>query len=217
VATSGPSAVIPPEPPAELSKVKLRLGCVAGKWFRLSPNRHPSPLFWSRLGWYRFDSPTARWGVSYSAHGIRAAFQEVFGDKIRAAGSLDYPEVEDITVWLIETPSDFRGVSLYGETLTLIGATEQSFVSDYAISQRWGAELMHHPADLDGLVYHGRQCGEDCLAMFGDESASRPYQKQLTVTPLGDLVAWSNFWPMIERLGLRITTMPRSRRTPTWT
>lgn len=94
-------------------------------------------------------------------------------------------------------PSGFQGVELFGETLTVIRATLQCFVSDYPLSQRWGVALMKHPADLEGLVYRGRQCGQDCLAMFGDELCPRPYQKQLTFTKLGELELWDGFWPMI--------------------
>jgi hypothetical protein len=45
-----------------------------------------------------------------------------------------------------KTPSGFRVINLFGETLTVTGSTVQCFVSSYSKSQRWGAALMDHSA-----------------------------------------------------------------------
>jgi hypothetical protein len=79
----------------------------------------------------------------------------------------------------------------------------QCFVSSYPESQRWGAALMEHTADLDGLVYIGRRCGTSCLAMFGDTDSPRRYQNELRTATLGELQFWDEFWPMLDRLGVR--------------
>ncbi len=80
MATSEREPVVAPEPPAELGDIALPLADIPDTWFRLSSRRYPSPLFWSRLGRYRFDSEGARWGVCYAAGSIPSAFQEVFGN-----------------------------------------------------------------------------------------------------------------------------------------
>jgi RES domain len=218
MATSEPKRVAAPDPPARLSHIALPLADIPDTWFRLSPRRYPSPMFWSRLGRYRFDSKEARWGVCYAAGSLPSAFQEVFGNKIRHGTPLDWSEVRDVCVWSITTPSSFRGIHLFGETLTLIGATLQCFVSSYPKSQRWGAALMEHSADLDGLVYIGRRCGSQCLAMFGDEDSPRRYQNELRTMMLGELKFWDEFWPMLDRLGVRLTSMPKDReKSSGWT
>jgi hypothetical protein len=215
MATSGPKRVIAPEPPARLSDIVLPPAEVSTLWFRLSSRRHASPLYWSREGRYRFDSKDARWGVCYAATSIRAAFQEVFGDKIRHGAPLDWTEVSEVRVWRINTPSGLRGLDLFGEALSVIDATLQCFVSSYPKSQRWGAALMNHPADLDALVYLGRRSGAPCLAVFGDEDSPRWYQCALKTTALGDLVSWDDSWPLMDRLRVRITSMPSARKKET--
>jgi hypothetical protein len=205
-----------PEPPAGLSSIDLPVCDVETTWFRICGRRYSSPIFWSRRGVYRFDSENGRWGVCYAAGSITAAFQEVFGNKIRWSRPLDWSELTDTVVWRISTPPTLRGLSLFGETLTVIGATLQCFVSNYPKSQRWGAALMIHPADLDGLIYLGRRCGTHCLAMFGDVASRRGYQKSLTTELLGDLVCWDGFWPMLDRLRVRISSLPKIRTGATW-
>lgn len=218
MATSEREPVIAPEPPAELGDIALPLANIPDTWFRLSSRRYPSPLFWSRLGRYRFDSEGARWGVCYAAGSIPSAFQEVFGNKIRHRASLDWSEFEDVCVWCIRTPPGFRAINLFGETLTVIGATLQCFVSGYLKSQRWGAAFMDHSVDLDGLVYIGRRCGKPCLAMFGDSDSPRRYQSDIRTEMLGELQFWDEFWPMLDRLGVRMTSMPQEReKSRGWT
>lgn len=215
--TSEPSnRIVDPEPPDRLRETVVPLADISDTWFRLSSRKYHSPLFWSRLGRYRFDSKNARWGVCYAAQSITSAFQEVFGERIRHSGVLDWDELQ-LRVWSIETPRSFRGINLFGETLTVINATLQCFVSNYPKSQRWGAGLMDHPANLDGLVYLGRQCGKECLAMFGDQKSPRRYQSKIKTVMLGDLPSWIGFWPMLDRLGVRVDSIPEERsRAPEW-
>jgi RES domain len=218
MATSAPKRVIAPEPPAWLGEIALALADIPDTWFRLSSRRYSSPLFWSRRGRYRFDSKDARWGVCYAAGSILSAFLEVSGNKIRHWAPLDWNEVRDVCVWRITTPSSLRGIHLCGETLTVIDATLQCFVSSYPKSQRWGAALMDHAADLDGLVNIGRRCGNPCLAMFGAANSPRRYQSDLQTAMLGELQFWDEFRPMLDRLGVRLTSMPKDReRSREWT
>ena len=216
MATSGAKRIVAPEPPPGLRNIDLPVSDVDTSWFRICGRTHASPLFWSRRGVYRFDSEHARWGVCYTAESVTTAFQEVFGNKIRWNRPLDWSEIKDSVVWRISIPSTFRGLHLFGENLTVLGATLQCFVSNYAKSQRWGAALMSHPADLDGLVYLGRRSGSRCLAMFGDDASPRPYQKSLETDLLGDLVFWDHFWTMLDRLRVRISSLPRLRVPATW-
>jgi RES domain len=217
MATLEPKRVVAPEPPVRLAEIDLPLTEVPATWFRFSAQRYQSPIFWSRKGRYRFDSSDARWGVCYVASSIVAAFQEVFGDKIRHIAPLDWTEIKEISVWRIRIPIGFRSFELFGESLSVIRATLQCFVSSYPKSQRWVAALMSHPADIDGLVYLGRRCGAPCLAMFGDADCPRAYQNDLEITRLGHLSAWDELWPMLDRLGVRLSSMPAAlKRERLW-
>jgi hypothetical protein len=71
---------------------------------------------------------------------------------------------------------------------------------------------MNHPADLDGLVYLGRKSGSICLAMFGDEIKPRPCQGKVRATRLGQLSDWKELWTMLDRLQVRLVSMPVSRK-----
>jgi RES domain len=217
MATSEPKRIVAPEPPTWLSEAPLSLANVSNRWFRFSPKRYPSPIFWSRQGIYRFDSPNARWGVCYLANSIVGALQEVFGDKITYRKPLDCKEIEQRSVWLVRTPDTLRGVELFNQNLSVIGATLQCFVSSYPKSQRWGAALMRHPADLEALVYMGRKSGAPCLAMLGDSENQRPYQSLLQTQRLGALSDWEELWATLDRFHVRLLSMPASRKkTRTW-
>ena len=154
----------------------------------------------------------------------KSEFVQALGDVYNAIGRDDLRFQESrcsqaiVCVWGISTPSSFRGINLFGETLNVMEATVQCFVSSYRKSQRWGAALMNHSSDLDGLVYIGPQCGKECLALFGDADSPRPYQSELRAALLGELQFWGEFWPMLDRLGVRITSMPKEReRSREWT
>ncbi len=212
MATSGPKRIVAPEPPTWLSEAPLSLAKVAGTWFRFSPKRYPSPIFWSRKGIYRFDSPDARWGVCYLASSIVGALQEVFGDKIAYRKPIDRKEIEQRSVWLVRTPDTLKGFELFNQNLSVIGATLQCFVSSYPKSQRWGAALMRHPAALEALVYMGRKSGAPCLAMLGDSNNERRYQSLLQTQRLGALSNWEELWTTLDRFHVRLSSMPASRK-----
>jgi hypothetical protein len=133
----------------------------------------------------------------------------VFGDRIRRS-ALDWSDVQEVCVWCIKTPIGFRAINLFGETLTVTGSTVQCFVSSHPKSQRWGAALMNHSADLDGLVYIGRPCGSQCLAMFGDADSPRPYQSGIQTAMLKELRSWNGFWSMLDRLKANILSIPKN-------
>ena len=200
--------LVAPEPPADLATVALPLAVTATPWFRLTPRTYPSPLYWSRSGRYRFDSPTAKWGVCYAAESIPAAFQEVWGDEIRRARRLDWDDLEPMNAWRITVAPSLRTIELAGETLAVVKGTLQSFVGSYAKSQRWGQAFMNHPDDLDGLQYLGRRCGRTCLALFGDETNPKPHQAALRCEKLGALANWKNLWPLLDQIQLRIAHLP---------
>jgi RES domain len=207
--------LIAPEPPADLAKINLPLAPVRRQWFRMTADKERSPLHWSRLGRYRFDSSSARWGVCYLAESVVAAFQEIWGDQIRSR-RLDWHELERKIVWQITVSSSLRTIELAGETLITIKGTLQCFTGSYPKSQRWGAVLMDHPAELDGLQYLGRRSGRHCVALFGDEKNEKPHQKEIVTKKLGQLSQWKGLWPFLDRIRVRVAHLPAKPPAGTW-
>ncbi len=211
-----PAKLVAPRPRDELVDLDIPLHPLrALTYFRLCIKKQLNPLFWSKLGKYRFDSPTASWGVCYAGETIASAFQEVYADQIRK-GLLNYPEVAAYEVWRINVPQTMRTIKLAGPTLTRMKATLQSFVSGYKTSQASGRALMLNKADLDGLVYIGRRCGKPCLALFGDKTKPRPYQAQLTISKCRPINEWQQFWPLMDQLGVQFVNLPPTRANSTW-
>lgn len=218
MASSGPKRLTPPSPPADFATIDLpTVYPTQLEVYRLSHKRFSSPLFFSRRGIYRFDSPTATWGVCYLGHRIETAFLEVFADAIRTK-EIDYSDLHDTIAWKVEVPYDLNLLSLEGSTLPKIKATVQSFVSRYSISQAWGRALMSHPADLDGVIYKGRQSAGDCLALFGDTEPAkgRWHQGVLLPTKLGRITDWTHFYRFIDQTGAKVHHLPSKRPSVTW-
>jgi hypothetical protein len=155
--------------------------------------------------------------VCYLASSIVGGLLEVFGDKITYRKPIDWKEIEQRSVWSVRTPDTLRGFELSGENLSVIGATLQCFVSSYTKSQRWGAALMRHPAELEAFVYIGRKSGAPCLAMLGDSENQRAYESLLQTQCLGALSDWEELWTTLDRFHVRLSSMPASRkRTRGW-
>ncbi len=212
MATSGHRPTVP-DPPADLAKIKLPAHTTGEMvWYRLNDATHPNPLFYSRTGRYRFDSPPpTKWGVSYWGSSIVGCMQEIWGDAARNRRGIDYGDIARMDVWELTIPDRaFVYVELHGAGLTLIKAHMGCFTGGYKKSQKWGAALMDHPANLDGVEYLGRRCGSPCLAMFGDQNPAKgkAYQAKLIRKKLGPLVNWGKFWTTRNDLGLRLFNIP---------
>jgi hypothetical protein len=210
MASSARKRLIPPAPPADFANIPLPLESPRGRTFyRITNSSHPSPLFFSKAGFYRFDSPSAKWGVCYLADRVETAALEVFGDAFRKR-SLDHSELAGKTVWRITVPADLQLLALRGEVLPRIKATLQSFVSRYSLSQEWGRVFMTHPIEMDGVLYAGRQSGGSCLALFGDNNPSdgRWHQVDTTAKDLGRLTQWDHFYSFLEKANVRLRGMP---------
>lgn len=187
---------------------------MAATWYRMTTC--PSPIFWSRRGTYRFDSPTAKWGVCYLAESISSSFLEIWGDKIRPSRRLSWSEIQPMMVWHVEVSSSLNAIELAGETLAVIKANTQSFVSSFALSQEWGRQLMLHPADIDGMKYIARRCGRSCLALFGDGTKPKPHQSALRARQLGPLQTWKGLWPLLDRIQVKVSDLPGMPPKPEW-
>jgi hypothetical protein len=217
MATSGPKRLVPPRPPTDLHSFDLETTTSRTTvLYRLSHERYTSPLFFSRRGVFRFDSDTAKWGVCYLAEDIQTACLEVFADRIRKR-VIDFSALHESIVWQVNVPHDLNLLVLGGANLTNIRATVQCFVSRYSLSQEWARGLMEHPCDLDGLVYTGRQSGEPCVALFGDDDPTkgRWHQSSLQWKPLGRFSEWTQFPHFMLSTRAMVRNLPPTL-IPTW-
>lgn len=222
MASSGLRRIVPPSPPANLSSIDLGATTNSSiSFFRVSHRSYSSPLFFSRKGIFRFDSPAAKWGVCYLAEEIDSAVLEVFADQIRKR-VLPFSDLDERLVWRIDVPRGLHLLELSGPTLPKVKATLQCFVSGFTLSQAWGRALMEHPEDLDGLFYHGRQSGKRCLALFGDTdpAAGRWHQKagtaSVNATALGKLTEWDGFYAFLDQAGVRVCNLPSNPPAQMW-
>ena len=67
-------------PPDSLQAHELLLAQAAPDLVRIGDTKYPNPVHWSKLGYNRFDSPEAPYGIFYTAEDFEAALIEVFGD-----------------------------------------------------------------------------------------------------------------------------------------
>ena len=65
---------------------------------------------------------------------------------------------------------------------------------------------------FDGTVWLTGSVHEtQSLAMFGDADQPRAYQSDIQVAMLGELPFWDEFWPMLDRLKVRMNSIPDQR------
>jgi len=202
---SEPKRIRAPEPPKDLAERELPVGGLPQEaWMRLNDRRFREPLNWSRDGKFRFESAGAPFGVFYSARDLTTAFLEVFGDKIRHSRRIARAAIERYDVYAVKPAANLKILTLEGANLAKIGATLGCFSGSYPLSQRWGARLMAHPDQLDGLVYLGRRSGAQCLALFGEENAPKEHQASLMLSRIGRLHESLEFWQLAEDLKLAV-------------
>jgi len=217
MATSDPKRLVPPHPPADLDTIDLETTRPrTTTFYRLTHESNVSPIFFSRLGKFRFDSPASKWGVCYLAEDIETACLEVFADRIRK-GVIDFSALHEAIVWRITVAADLGLLPLSGPTLTKIRATLQCFVSRYTLSQAWARALMTHPADFDGVIYSGRQSAAPCIALFGDDDPvkGRKHQASIAFARLGRFSEWKQFPHFLIATRARVRNLPPSL-TPVW-
>jgi hypothetical protein len=204
-----------PRPRSDLSGVPLDFEySYPTTWYRISGEKYPSPIFWSREGTGRFDFPAAKYGVLYLGDTATSAFQEIYGDEARKTRPINEERFHEQCIWKITVPAGMRLFSLTGPNLTRIKATAGSFTGSYPTSQAWAKSLMEHPDDVEGLFFVARRCGKLCLAVFGDAKSPRPFQAQIGVQKLGRITEWRGYLPLRKQLRLKV--IPRGFVPPTF-
>lgn len=158
------------DPPETIYQSRLPIKKTPIELIRISEAKHPNPIYWSKLGLNRFDSPSAPLGVYYTGQDFETALIEVFGDRWIRTRILNQADLQPYTVNKIELNHPWEVVNLTGKGLSKIGADANLCVSyDYTVTQKWAIAFMHHPQKPQGIVYHSRHNPQKVnYALFGN-------------------------------------------------
>ncbi len=143
-----------PEPPIDLAQRPLPLLSTDRIWFRVYRLQH-EPLYFSRSGNNRFDSPAGEYGVLYLGQDEHYAFVGTFGHAtgvrfvtmtaLRARGLVR-----------VEVRRPLRLVDLTGPGLAHLGADERLCAGDYDVPSagRWRCNDIRS-ARMDSAIVPG--------------------------------------------------------------
>jgi hypothetical protein len=146
------------DPPAALKSQHLPLATAEGTLFRISHQKFSDPIYWSRRGLYRFDSPTAKYGVLYTGRTFETALLEVFGDSWMKSRMTALTFLKEFDVCEIALGRRLKVVNLSGKRLNPLGIDANIFASlAYDSTQRWSAAFMDHPDAPHGIRYPSRK------------------------------------------------------------
>jgi RES domain len=161
------------DPPAALKSQRLPLASVEGTLFRISHQWFVDPIYWSRRGVYRFDSPTAKYEVLYTGRTFETALLEVFGDSWMKSRMTALTFLKEFDVCEIALGHRLKVVNLSGKRLNPLGIDASIFASlAYDNTQRWAVAFMEHTDAPHGIRYPSRKNERlHNFALFGTPAA----------------------------------------------
>ena len=146
------------DPSAVLRSQHLPITSLEGTLYRISHQKFADPIYWSRRGRYRFDSPTAKYGVFYTGRSFETALLEVFGDQwvtLRITGR-DF--LKELDIFEIRLERRLKVVNLSDKQLNRLGTDANIFASfAYDVTQKWASFFMDHPDAPHGIRYPSRK------------------------------------------------------------
>ena len=146
------------DPPNFIKSQRLPLTAVDGTLYRISHQRFADPIYWSRRGLYRFDSPTAKYGVLYTGRTFETALLEVFGDQWFTSRIVARDYLKEFDVCEIALRRRLKVVNLSGKQLNPLGADANVFASlAYDVTQSWACVFMDHRDEPHGIRYPSRK------------------------------------------------------------
>jgi hypothetical protein len=191
-----------PLPNPELSNRTLPRRRPPKTLVRLSRQEYPNPIFWSTKGIYRFDSPTARYGVLYTANSLEGAILEVLGDRWLEHRAISEELLRSYNLVKLTIATGLWLVNTLGSNLVFAGIDARLFAStDYEKTQAWGRAFMEHPQNFDGILYHSRKNPRQLnCAFFETETA----QKAITILDTVPLIDTNGLYPILERYEIKL-------------
>jgi hypothetical protein len=185
-------------PPSDFQARKLRLTSCPKVVIRLSKKKHPDPVFWSKQGRFRLDSPTADFGVLYTAQDLKTAILEVWGDAWSVNRFLSISEIEAYRACTLAINPRAKLADCTGAQLNLLGTDSGFFASlEYPITQEWARAIMAHPQKPEGIYYHSRKNPQ----LFNYAFFGRPDTiPKVTVKNEVDLVNYPDLFDLLDEL-----------------
>jgi RES domain len=191
-----------PPPSPELSKRTLLRRRTPKTLVRLSRQEFRDPIFWSTKGKYRFDSPTARYGVLYTAASLEGAILEVFGDRWLEHRAVSEQLLRSYDLVKLNITPGLWLVNTLGSNLLFAGIDARLFAStDYDKTQAWGRAFMDHPQNFDGILYHSRKNPRQLNCAFFETESAR---KAITVGGTVPLIDSDDLYPILERYEIKL-------------
>jgi len=146
------------DPSAVLKSQHLPITSLEGTLHRISHQKFADPIYWSRRGRYRFDSPTAKYGVLYTGRTFETALLEVFGDQWVTLRITARDFLKEFDICEIRPERRLKVVNLSGKQLNRLGTDANIFASfAYDITQKWASFFMDHPDAPHGIRYPSRK------------------------------------------------------------
>jgi RES domain-containing protein len=191
-----------PLPSPELLKRTLARRRVPKTLVRLSRQEFRDPIFWSTKGKYRFDSPTARYGVLYTAASLEGAILEVFGDRWLEHRAMSEQLLRSYNLVKLTIAPELWLVNTLGSKLLFAGIDARLFAStDYEKAQAWGRAFMEHPQNFDGILYHSRKNPRQLNCAFFETELA---QKAITIGDSIPLIDTNDLYPILERYEIKL-------------
>jgi RES domain len=191
-----------PLPSPELLKRTLTRRRVPKTLVRLSRQEFRDPIFWSTKGKYRFDSPTARYGVLYTAASLDGAILEVFGDRWLEHRAMSEQLLRSYNLVKLTIAPELWLVNTLGSKLLFAGIDARLFAStDYEKTQAWGRAFMEHPQNFDGILYHSRKNPRQLNCAFFETELA---QKAITIGDSIPLIDTNDLYPILERYEIKL-------------
>jgi hypothetical protein len=191
-----------PLPSPELLKRTLARRRVPKTLVRLSRQEFRDPIFWSTKGKYRFDSPTARYGVLYTAASLEGAILEVFGDRWLEHRAMSEQLLRSYNLVKLTIAPELWLVNTLGSKLLFAGIDARLFAStDYEKTQAWGRAFMEHPQNFDGILYHSRKNPRQLNCAFFETELA---QKAITIGDSIPLIDTNDLYPILERYEIKL-------------
>jgi hypothetical protein len=146
------------DPPDHLKSRHLPLTSLEGTLYRISHQKFTDPIYWSRRGLYRFDSPTAPDGVLYTGRTFETALLEVFDDQWLDSRIAARDFLKEFDVCEVRVQRRLKVVNLSGRQLNPLGTDANIFASlAHDITREWACAFMEHPDKPHGIRYPSRK------------------------------------------------------------
>jgi hypothetical protein len=191
-----------PPPSQELSERKLPRRRPPKTLIRLSRQEFRDPIFWSTKGQYRFDSPSARYGVLYTAATLEGAILEVFGDRWLDHRAISEQLLRSYNRVTLSIAPGLWMINTLGPNLVFAGTDSRLFASiDYEKTQAWGRAFMEHPQNFDGILYHSRKNPRLLNYAFFE---TEPAQTAIKVAETVPLIDTNDLYPILEEYEIKL-------------